>query len=139
MGVINHLDGHNKKKDNNNDDILLLFLLTFLIIFIMVTIGTLGYRVFGNLKWIDAFHNGAMVFTSTSLIVPVETYHGKIFSAFYNILSGIFVLVIIGVVVRRGLVAAGISSEPSSSNNNNNYNHDRKKCKCCQMENKRNK
>lgn len=112
-----HVDGADETI--GQDPLLSIFIVLF-IVFLIVTVGTIGYRVFGDLSWIDSFHNGAMVFTSTSLVVNVDTYNGKIFSAFYNLLSGIFVLVIIGVIVRRGLDEAGISTTIDSPNNNLN-------------------
>jgi len=117
--AITHVDGED---ETDEGDTLLLILMALFIIMIVVSIGTIGYRVFAEMEWIDAFHNGAMVFTSTSLINPVTSYNGKIFSAFYNLMSGIFVLVIIGVIVRRGLTAAGISSAGKSNDSDNNNN-----------------
>nr|QBK91529.1 MAG: uncharacterized protein LCPAC302_01490 [Pithovirus LCPAC302] len=114
MGISN-IDGDDEIE---GADPLLQFLIVLFIILLIVSVGTIGYRIFAELEWIDAFHNGAMVFTSTSLVVPVKTYIGKIFSSFYNLLSGIFVLIIIGVIVRRGLRGAGISTIPTTSNNN---------------------
>ena len=126
--AISHVDGED---ETDEGDTLLLILMALFIIMIVVSIGTIGYRVFAGMEWIDAFHNGAMVFTSTSLINPVTAYNGKIFSAFYNLMSGIFVLVIIGVIVRRGLTAAGISSVGVSNNNDdNNSNNDNDNGNC---------
>ena len=115
--AITHVDGED---ESEGGDTLLQILIVLFIIMLVVSVGTIGYRVFGEMEWIDAFHNGAMVFTSTSLINPVTAYNGKIFSAFYNLMSGIFVLVIIGVIVRRGLTAAGISSLGISNNSSDN-------------------
>ena len=114
--AITHVDGED---EFGGGDPLFLILLVLFIIFIMVTIGTIGYRIFGEIEWIDAFHNGAMIFTSTSLVTPIDTYNGKIFSAFYNLLSGIFALIIIGIIVRRGLMVIGISTTTPQNNKQN--------------------
>lgn len=106
MGI-NNIDGSN---ETVGDDPLLLILTALFILFLIITVGTLGYRVFGRVAWIDAFHNAAMVLTSTSLVTPIKRYNGKIFSAFYNLLTGVFVLVIVGVIIRRSLVESGIST-----------------------------
>ena len=105
MGI-NNIDG----EDEEGGDVAFFLLLAFIILFLIITIGTIGYRIFGELSWIDSFHNGSMVLTSTSLVTRVQTYTGKIFSSFYNILSGIFILIILGVVVRKALSDADISN-----------------------------
>ncbi len=105
MGI-NNIDG----EDEEGGDVAFFLLLAFIILFLIITIGTIGYRIFGELSWIDSFHNGSMVLTSTSLVTRVQTYTGKIFSSFYNILTGIFILIILGVVVRKALNEAGISN-----------------------------
>jgi hypothetical protein len=115
MGI-NNLDGRNEK---GGDPLLLIFVALFILLLI-VTIGTIGYRIYGRIAWIDAFHNAAMVLTSTSLVTPVTDYDAKIFSAFYNLMSGIFVLVIIGVVIRKSLTLSGISDVPDNDNDNGN-------------------
>ena len=120
MGI-NNIDGNN---ETAGDDPLLLILTALFILFMIITVGTLGYRVFGRVAWIDAFHNAAMVLTSTSLVTPIKRYNGKIFSAFYNLLTGVFVLVIVGVIIRRSLVESGISTATPTVNNNNNNNND---------------
>jgi len=125
MGISN-IDGEN---ENVGGDPLLLILIALFILFMIITVGTLGYRVFGKVAWIDAFHNASMVLTSTSLVTPIKNYNGKIFSSFYNLLTGIFVLVIIGVIIRRSLVESGIST--SSTNNNNNSNNSNSNTTSC--------
>lgn len=119
--AITHIDGDDEM---GGGDTLFQILIVLFIIMIVVSIGTIGYRIFGEMEWIDAFHNGAMVFTSTSLINPIHAYNGKIFSAFYNLLCGIFVLIIIGVIVRRGLTAAGISGTTRSESDGNGDDDD---------------
>ena len=124
MGI-NNIDGN---KETTGDDPLLLILTALFILFMIITVGTIGYRIFGRIAWIDAFHNASMVLTSTSLVDPINKYNGKIFSSFYNLLTGIFVLVIVGVIIRRSLVESGISTPnniktQSCCNCNNNCNN----------------
>ena len=102
---MSHQGVHDHEIPSKKDDPLLIILTVLFIMFIVVSIGTIGYRIFGKIAWIDAFHNGALVFTATSVIAPVNTYNGKIFSAFYNLFSAIFVLVILGIIFRKGLDA----------------------------------
>ena len=128
MGI-NSLDG--EPEETEDEEFISLVLTIFLIVFLVVLIGTIGYRIFGEIAWIDAFHNGAMIFTSTSLVTPVNTYNGKIFSSFYNLLTGIFVLVIIGVVIRKALSEMGISNTGlSNSESSEKRSKSKKHCKC---------
>ncbi len=90
------------------------------IIILVVTVGTIGFRIFAHQKWIDAFVNGALIFTATSLIEPVHTYQGKVFMSFYNIISGIFALVLLGIILSGGLGA--FKDEETEEDN----------CCCCQ-------
>lgn len=117
---MSHQGVHDHEIPSKKDDPLLIILIVLFIMFIVVTIGTIGYRIFGKIAWIDAFHNGALVFTATSVITPVYTYEGKIFSSFYNLFSAIFVLVILGIIFRKGLDAfAGEDIKELESKNKN--------------------
>lgn len=111
MGI-KHADTDDIGKEE--DDPLFLLLIILLILSIIIGIGTIGYRIFGNMEWIDAFHNGSMVLTSTSLVTMVNTYHGKIFSALYNLFTGVFVILIIGVILRRALDQTDITSNSTN-------------------------
>ena len=61
-------------------------------------IGTVGYQVFGNLKWIDAFLNASMILTGMGPVDHVETDGGKLFSACYALFSGVAFLTFVGVL-----------------------------------------
>lgn len=96
--------GHIQSEDSNDLDNLNtteLFIILVTIMVLVILVGTLGYHIFGDMSWIDAFHNGSMILTSTSLVTPVNTYEGKLFSSFYNLFCGIFIIVIIGIIVRK--------------------------------------
>jgi|OpeIllAssembly_1097287.scaffolds.fasta_scaffold27925_3 hypothetical protein len=52
-------------------------------------IGTVGYHVFGNLEWIDAFLNASMILAGMGPVDKLEADGGKVFSALYALLSGV--------------------------------------------------
>jgi hypothetical protein len=51
--------------------------------------GTLGYRYFGELAWIDAFHNACMILTGMGPVAEMKSTTAKLFSSFYALYSGI--------------------------------------------------
>ena len=61
-------------------------------------IGTVGYRIFGELRWIDAFLNASMILTGMGPVDHVETDGGKLFSACYALFSGVAFLTFVGVL-----------------------------------------
>lgn len=77
--------------------VLLYFLYALILIFISTGIGTLGYRYFGNLPWIDSFYNACMILTGMGPVNVMETDSGKLFASFYALFSGIAFLSIIAV------------------------------------------
>jgi hypothetical protein len=63
-----------------------------------LTLGTVGYHLFGNLVWIDALLNAAMILTGMGPVDPMKSVGGKLFSAFYALYSGIAFLTMMAVV-----------------------------------------
>ncbi len=61
-------------------------------------LGTLGYHVFGDLSWTDAFLNASMILTGMGPVDHLDTGAGKIFAAFYALYSGIAFLTFAGVL-----------------------------------------
>jgi hypothetical protein len=62
-------------------------------------IGIIGYRVFGNLPWIDALLNASMILTGMGPVNPMTTVAGKLFASAYAIFSGVAFLTSFGVLV----------------------------------------
>ena len=60
--------------------------------------GTLGYHVFGELSWIDAFLNASMILTGMGPVDHLNTQSGKLFAAFYALFSGISFLTFVAVL-----------------------------------------
>ena len=61
-------------------------------------IGVLGYHYWGGLKWIDALVNAAMILGGMGPVDILYTDAGKIFASGYALFSGIFFLVVAGVI-----------------------------------------
>ena len=73
-----------------------LFSLTILVF--SIGIGTLGYRFWGELPWIDSFLNASMILTGMGPVDHIQSNAGKIFSALYALFSGISFLTFVAVL-----------------------------------------
>ncbi len=71
---------------------------SLLILFISLFLGTAGYKVFGNLAWIDALLNASMILTGMGPVDHLDTNAGKLFASFYALFSGIAFLTFAGVL-----------------------------------------
>lgn len=69
------------------------------IIVLSLGLGTLGYRLFAHLGWIDALLNAAMILTGMGPVDRMETDAGKLFATFYAIFSGVAFLGTTGILV----------------------------------------
>jgi hypothetical protein len=67
-------------------------LLLFFAILAALFLGVIGYRTFVGLDWIDALHNAAMILGGMGPVDRVETTAGKLFTSFYAIFCGLFLL-----------------------------------------------
>jgi hypothetical protein len=54
--------------------------------------GSVSYHYLGNLAWIDALLNAAMILTGMGPVNPMSTVTGKMFATFYALYSGIALL-----------------------------------------------
>ena len=70
----------------------------FLIIFVALGIGIIGYHHFENMPWIDAFVNAAMILSGMGPVTTLHSGSGKIFAGFYALFSGLSFIMIIGVI-----------------------------------------
>lgn len=69
-----------------------------MVLLFSIGLGTVGYNLFGGLKWIDAFLNASMILTGMGPVDHIETASGKLFSAFYALFSGVAFLTFIAVL-----------------------------------------
>jgi len=60
--------------------------------------GTIGYHIFGELSWTDAFLNASMILTGMGPVDRLETEAAKLFASFYALYSGIAFLTFAGVL-----------------------------------------
>ncbi len=74
-------------------------LVALIIIVLSLGLGTVGYRVFGQLGWIDALLNASMILTGMGPVDRMETDSGKLFATFYAIFSGVAFLGTTGILV----------------------------------------
>lgn len=63
-----------------------------------LAIGVLGYHYLGNLSWIDALLNSAMLLGGMGPVNPLYTTAAKLFASFYALFSGVIFLVVIGLL-----------------------------------------
>ena len=70
---------------------------TLLIVACSLLLGGAGYHVFGQLPWIDAVLNAAMILTGMGPVDPLRTTAGKLFATFYCLYSGIAFLTMMAV------------------------------------------
>jgi hypothetical protein len=74
-------------------------LLAVVILLTGVGIGTLGYRLIGDLPWIDAFLNASMILSGMGPVDRMTTGAAKLFSAVYALFSGLLFIGVVGVVL----------------------------------------
>lgn len=72
-------------------------LFCLLLIVISVGIGTVGYRYFGEMDWLDSFYMSCMILTGMGPVAEMKTNSAKIFSSLYALYSGIAFLSITAV------------------------------------------
>ena len=90
-------------------------LYSLVLVVISVGIGTIGYKYFGHLSWIDGFYNACMILTGMGPVSPMSENAGKLFASFYALFSGIAFLstvaVLIAPIAHRFLHALHIDEE----------------------------
>ena len=74
------------------------FCVTLLIAGGSLAAGSVGYHVFGERGWIDAFLNASMILGGMGPVDPMKTVAGKLFAACYALYSGIAFLSMAAVI-----------------------------------------
>jgi hypothetical protein len=74
-------------------------LIAFLILVGGVGVGTVGYRVFAGLAWIDAFLNASMISSGMGPVDRLNTTSAKLFAALYALFSGLVFIGVVGVAL----------------------------------------
>jgi len=70
-----------------------------LIISSSLLIGTVGYHITADCAWIDAFHNASMILSGMGPVIDIQTFSGKVFSAFYALFSGLVFITNLGILL----------------------------------------
>jgi hypothetical protein len=70
-----------------------------LIVVASLVLGTTGYHYLGELGWLDALLNSAMILTGMGPVNPITTTAGKLFATFYALYSGIAFLSLMAVLL----------------------------------------
>ncbi len=73
--------------------------LGFAIILFSLGLGMIGYRYYGNMNWVDAYENAAMILSGMGPVDSMKTVEGKIFAGTYALFSGIVFLVVIAIIM----------------------------------------
>lgn len=85
------------------------------LIFISLSIGTLGYHYTANLSILDSFYMSSMILTGMGPTAEMTTTGSKLFSSFYALYSGVAFLSITAVffapIVHRVLHILQIESD----------------------------
>jgi hypothetical protein len=64
-----------------------------------LTVGILGYHFLGELGWLDALVNAAMILGGMGPVDAIVTSGGKFFESFYALFSGIIFIGTFGVLI----------------------------------------
>lgn len=71
----------------------------FLLMFVSLLIGVLGYHWIGGLGWVDSILNASMILGGMGPVDLLQTDSAKLFSAFYALFSGVIFLVVVGIMI----------------------------------------
>ena len=74
------------------------FGVSLIIVAFSLGLGTSGYHFLGDLPWLDALLNAAMILTGMGPVNPMTTAAGKLFATFYALYSGIAFLTMMAVI-----------------------------------------
>ena len=72
-------------------------LFCLLLIALSVLIGTIGYKFYAQLSWINSFYMSCMILTGMGPVEEMTTPSAKLFSSFYALYSGVAFLSITAV------------------------------------------
>lgn len=68
-----------------------------ILIFVSVSMGTLGYHFIAKLRWLDSFHMACMILTGMGPVSDMKSDSAKIFSSLFALYSGVAFLSITAV------------------------------------------
>jgi hypothetical protein len=68
-------------------------------VIVALLIGVVGYHLSAGLSWIDSLLNASMILSGMGPTNPLTTTIGKLFASFYALFSGLFFIVVTGVML----------------------------------------
>ena len=66
---------------------------------ISLLLGILGYRIFEDMAWIDAFVNAAMILGGMGPVGELHTNTGKLFAGIYALYCGLVVIISMSILI----------------------------------------
>ncbi len=73
--------------------------ISFVILFICLMIGVIGYQLIAYAEGIDAFHNASMILSGMGPVIEIKNNTGKWFSSLYALFSRIVFITNIGIIL----------------------------------------
>ena len=70
-----------------------------LLIAMALFIGMYGYHTLEHMSWMDAFANASMILSGMGPFGPLTTDSGKLFAGLYALFSGLFFILIMGILI----------------------------------------
>lgn len=70
-----------------------------MIIGVSILIGTFGYRILGQMSWIDSFLNACMILGGMGQVGDVKATSGKLFAGLFALYAGMIFLIVSAVVL----------------------------------------
>jgi hypothetical protein len=72
---------------------------SFVLMFVSLGIGVLGYHFLGGFGWVDSLLNASMILGGMGPVDPLHNDAAKIFASFYALFSGVIFLVVVGIIL----------------------------------------
>jgi hypothetical protein len=66
---------------------------------VALAVGVVGYHYLGEMGWVDALHNAAMILGGMGLVTEVKTNVAKIFSSAYALFCGLIFIMVVAVTL----------------------------------------
>lgn len=69
------------------------------LLLVVLGAGMVGYHHFEGLNWLDSLLNASMILGGMGPVDPIRTTGGKLFASIYALFSGLFVLIVAGLMM----------------------------------------
>lgn len=75
------------------------FSASFLVVFVSIGLGMLGFISLEGYPWADAFLHASILLSGLGLVETPQTNIGKLFAGLYGLYAGLIFLIAVGIVV----------------------------------------